>query len=502
MTSTPFAALSLYTATPAQTIESRKRTADQWARGLSLEAYLERDSIMDTHEHAAGGKLVTWVLAPRASPTTLDFLCSCETFRRMGIVAKRAKEVDAREVREVTAYGIASVYTPPRNRGKGYAKYMMRLLHWALAPRSALPPSFPAEWGAPPDDELLRSAGVANGQFSVLYSDVGRDFYQAAGLGPSTKDGWVVHGALETSKLIGSSTVASTTEKTPDLNIQILSEEDVIALYDRDTIWIKDDLSRIAGDTDHTLFSFLPDKGVGAFVVRRTMEFRDGSKPVLPSTQWGLAILPPGTRDLKDALSRKGLGPLHFVTWTLDLPTTPRTLTVARLRADVNTFPVILDQLLAVAREEKVEKVELWYLRPELRAVADAKGWATRERPEHLSAVKWYGDEREDELEWVYNEKSVSCLMTLVDDADGDADFGDLDSAGARSTRASRVWCRRTGYLGGRRECMLVRIYEQGGRAELFAGQLHMPRDRTPLSITVPPTQTRLLEELRVGKHV
>ncbi|KAI0635259.1 hypothetical protein C8Q77DRAFT_1156572 [Trametes polyzona] len=403
-----FADLSLFPATPEQVRESQTRTAVQWAKGLSLEDYLRRDAILDKYEHATDGKLITWVLAPRNDPTTLDFMCSCETYRRTAAIAKRAKEVDAREVREVTAYGVASVFTPASKRGKGYARHMMRLLHWVLAPRSALP-DFPAEWGTAPDVDLLRSLGVANAQFSVLYSDVGRNFYQAAGLSPGSNDGWVVEGVLTTTKAVDASD--KSTSSPHGLNIHQLTEEDVIALYDRDATWLKDDLSRLAGDTDRTLFSFLPNRGVGAFVIRRLMQpssSTQGGTLALPATHWGVAIFPPGVRHPKAALQNQ-VDPIPFATWTLELKESPRKLVVARLRADEHTFPVLLDELLSAARELKVERVDFWYLPPTLRALANERGWTSKERDEHLSAVKWYGEERADEIEWVFNEKFCWC---------------------------------------------------------------------------------------------
>ena len=88
--------LSLFPATRDQILESRKRTSVQWGRGLTLEQYLQRESRLDTAEHAQGDKFTTWraalltrslprsyksirVLAPRADPATLDFKCACET---------------------------------------------------------------------------------------------------------------------------------------------------------------------------------------------------------------------------------------------------------------------------------------------------------------------------------------------------------------------------------------------------------------------------------------
>ncbi|KAI0826526.1 hypothetical protein BC628DRAFT_1373016 [Trametes gibbosa] len=399
--------LSLFPATPEQVLQSRKHTATQWAKGLSVEDYIQRDVIMDEYEHAGRGKLTTWVLAPRNDPTTLDFMCSCETFRRTAAVAKSSKDIDAREVRQVTAYAIASVFTPAEKRGKGYARHMMRILHWIVAKRSTLP-AFPAEWGTAPDIEVLHSLGFANGHFSVLYSDVGPDFYRQTGPTPGAHDGWTVQGVQTTSKAI---TPPAVLHKHAPENMRRLAEPDVVALYAHDAGWIKDDLARLAGDTDRVLFSFLPDRGVGAFVIHRTMALTGppGARhPELPSAQWGIAVLPQGKHTLQDALDVGD--PISFVTWTLDLSAgAPRTLVVARLRADEHTLVPILHELMTVAREEKVERVDIWCLPSGLRAIAEEHGWTTMEREDHLSSVMWYGEDRPDEVVWVNNEKFCWC---------------------------------------------------------------------------------------------
>lgn len=56
--------LSLFLATPEQTVESRKRSAQEWRRALTEEQYILRDIIMDEHEHAAHGKGATWSAYP------------------------------------------------------------------------------------------------------------------------------------------------------------------------------------------------------------------------------------------------------------------------------------------------------------------------------------------------------------------------------------------------------------------------------------------------------
>ncbi len=55
-----FSDLSLFPATYEQIIDSRKRSAVQWAGKMTLEAYLQRDVILDGQEQAADGKFVVW----------------------------------------------------------------------------------------------------------------------------------------------------------------------------------------------------------------------------------------------------------------------------------------------------------------------------------------------------------------------------------------------------------------------------------------------------------
>lgn len=60
---------------------------------------------------------------------------------------------------------------------------MLRLLHYVLAPPSALPP-FPAEWGAAPTDVRGDAA------FSILNSGIGDAFYSSCTQGLDVP-GWV-----------------------------------------------------------------------------------------------------------------------------------------------------------------------------------------------------------------------------------------------------------------------------------------------------------------------
>jgi hypothetical protein len=95
--------------------------------------------------------MMQWVLVD-SSDSESAVLASCETIRKMAAMsypqADSEKEV---LVKEVTAYGIGSVFTPPECRGKGYAKTMLMML---------------AERLKGYNDEVVG--------FSALYSDIGK----------------------------------------------------------------------------------------------------------------------------------------------------------------------------------------------------------------------------------------------------------------------------------------------------------------------------------------
>jgi hypothetical protein len=75
--------------------------------------------------------------------------------------------------------------------GRGLAKHLLRLLHYAIADPSTLP-TFPSSWGSPPpplpsDLTPLLPKAIA----SILWSEVGSTFYDRASIGEDLP-GWVV----------------------------------------------------------------------------------------------------------------------------------------------------------------------------------------------------------------------------------------------------------------------------------------------------------------------
>ncbi|HEU4539412.1 MAG TPA: GNAT family N-acetyltransferase, partial [Polyangiaceae bacterium] len=127
--------------------EKRARDAlthEAWGAGLTLAQYLEREAALRAHRWPASGSMITWALRGDGG----RLLASCETFR----MPARLDGAPAGN-----AYAVASVFTEPALRGRGYAAALTRAV----------------------GDELrARDPGACA---SVLFSDVGAALYERAG---------------------------------------------------------------------------------------------------------------------------------------------------------------------------------------------------------------------------------------------------------------------------------------------------------------------------------
>lgn len=151
--------LKLVPATPLEYVQTSCLNADEWKGPLSLDEYLEREVILQSVDLTRGGQITGWILTSDALPKNLDgsrpILACCESIPIHAYLARNGK------IQKVQAHGIASVYTRPEYRGKGYAGRMMADLGKRL-------------------ESWQTSDGVLN-PFSVLFSDIGTKFYSKFG---------------------------------------------------------------------------------------------------------------------------------------------------------------------------------------------------------------------------------------------------------------------------------------------------------------------------------
>ncbi|RHZ45282.1 hypothetical protein Glove_682g54 [Diversispora epigaea] len=157
--------LLLVKATPEQAIITNQTSYIEWGHPeLTLEQYLEREKILTNLEFTRDNFQV-WILISKKEkqqesiPTILS---ACETFKRKALIKDKSDKLrgvgegGGGNVKEIICYSIASVFTPPNFRNKGYASSMLKLL----------------------SDILVKELKA---EFSFLFSDIGPHFYQRLG---------------------------------------------------------------------------------------------------------------------------------------------------------------------------------------------------------------------------------------------------------------------------------------------------------------------------------
>jgi GNAT superfamily N-acetyltransferase len=151
--------LKLDSATLLEYVQTTYLNADEWKGPLTLQQYLDRETILQETDLTKDGGITGWILTSDTLPRNPDgsrpILASCESIHIRAYIARGG------EVQKVQAHGIASVFTRPEYRGRGYAGRMMAELGKKLE-----------NWKQP---EHLTSP------FSVLFSDIGPKFYARHG---------------------------------------------------------------------------------------------------------------------------------------------------------------------------------------------------------------------------------------------------------------------------------------------------------------------------------
>ncbi|KAK4574513.1 hypothetical protein LTR86_001354 [Recurvomyces mirabilis] len=150
--------LHLVVATSKELLQQQHDNSGEWKGALSLEAYLRREEFLLQQQLTKDGGLTPWMLVYQPQNGPRQVLCGCESIKKKALIARNG------QVEETVVHGVASVFCPPKYRGRGYAGRMMH----DVAKR-------------------LKTWQVDEGQiseFSILYSDIGKDIYAARGWQP------------------------------------------------------------------------------------------------------------------------------------------------------------------------------------------------------------------------------------------------------------------------------------------------------------------------------
>ncbi|KAG8926219.1 hypothetical protein FRC00_003113, partial [Tulasnella sp. 408] len=231
-------------------------------------------------------------------------------------------------------------------------------------------------WGPPPS-QIFGDAAV-----SVLYSDVG-GFYERCGPTPETS-GWISTARHSTVWPANADKAVAQPTK-----LRWLEEHSLMPLLHQDDRLIIQDLA--TSSPNEPRFTFLPGDGQVEFQTKKYIVSL-GDEEIKSLKYFGVTVPEPSSRTLDSELGEEeSESKLAYGAWTFELKPEPSRLIICRLRATLESFPIILDAALSEARKVGVEIVEVWNLPSELQKVVEETGGKTFEREDHWPCMVWYG---------------------------------------------------------------------------------------------------------------
>lgn len=376
--------------TPATEAERKKiwaTNSKEWRGALTHESYLRREAHLSNQDFTAGGGLTLWILTD-SSNSRRHILSSCETYRKKAIVAIGGK------VETVVSHGIGSVFCPPEYRGRGYGARMMQELA-----------------------TLLKTWGVRDGEtaaFSILYSDIGKQFYH--------KFGWEPFNSSHIS--IPTSLVKAPSRELPQA--RPLYSADLAELCMIDEQLVRSCLSRVP--KDKTYVALIPDIATirwhharEEFVAQDLHDKVPDVKGAMVGTEFGQRVWCYFTRAFYNGNPAENKGnTLHILRIVVEehgLFTWEQASADADLSAYVPAIAALFKLALEEAEKWNMAAVEAWNpTKPIVQAAQvlylDAN--VVHRDAESIASLMWYGPRKQDgpiaeEVDWLGNEKYGWC---------------------------------------------------------------------------------------------
>ncbi|KAF2219240.1 hypothetical protein BDZ85DRAFT_46249 [Elsinoe ampelina] len=379
--------LFLKNPTPEEIKEQLTHNSLEWRGPLSTEAYFRREDVLANQDLTRSGGLTSWILARNLPDGSRQAVCSCETIRKRAFLALASTG----KVQDVTCYGVASVFTIPEHRGKGYASTMFTNL-----------------------EKWMDEEGRGKGGFSVLYSDVGKEFY--------AKHGWTPKQSAHVTLLVGGAEMGNVD------GVRWLKEEDLPALCKRDEAIVKARLERLVSQGKNAV-AICPDL--------KTLQWQQAREAFLSKELYGK------TPEIQGALFKTGTGKDVWCYWTrwwynADVKQTKgNTMHILRLVVDepeyddiaasdkgveevqagetVKAVAALLRAALQEAKESNMEDVQIWNPSSTTLAAArllEDKAEVVHREKESIASFRWCDDKLNDigdSIVWTAVEKYSWC---------------------------------------------------------------------------------------------
>lgn len=346
-----------------------------WGGALSLDGYLEREVRQLDIPLARDGGLTQWILTDASIPAgqPRPILSSCETLKKTALV----RSPDG-TTRQVTAHGVASVFTDPQYRRKGYAKAMLAKLADTLSRTNQDQP-----------DQAL---------FSVLYSDIGKEFYALNGWEPYTSTHIVFPAD------------ASATDATSHKQLKPIGADGLPSLVAVDEQLLRKELSRPSARGAANRVALLPNldqmlwhTAREGFVSEQLLSRRPTTHGAVYSTPAGPRVWAIWIRSYGGAVDQREKNILYILRLVVEEGVSPGDLAPA------------LEAILGAARREAADwscgTVQIWNPEPAVKEIAQGLGgeFVVRETSS-ICALNWFGEgSGGDAIDWVLNEKYAWC---------------------------------------------------------------------------------------------
>ncbi|KAG5932214.1 hypothetical protein E4U53_001431 [Claviceps sorghi] len=393
----PSASLILTKATPEERAKAWLQQQPHWGPRFTPEAYVSREERLLNLRLTKDGGLTTWALtheididrtghivdrmANANNASHRPILSSLELYRKRAIV-RGTNGI----VRDVTAHAIASVFTAPENRRKGYSSKMLSLLGDELAQQQAQDPG--------------------SAEFSVLFSDIGRTFYAQHGWMPFPS----THLSFSVSPLAAAAAAAA-----HDDRLTLITEDNLPMVADLDEQTLREKLARPPQSPDAVRVAILPDLATYEWHLTRAAILASLLLGKAPTTH-GALYTPPGRP--------------HSRVWMLWSPAVPggrhapdkNTLNILHLALEDPALPddalsTALAAIMTVAQTQADEwlcpKIDMWNPDDRIRALMQQavplpSELVVRETTS-IASLRWFGDGSVSDVEWVDNHKFEWC---------------------------------------------------------------------------------------------
>lgn len=363
-----------------------------WGPALTIEDYLTREEFLMTVPLAKNGGVTHWILTDRDGiPDNRPIYASCESLRKRALAGRLGP--DGPVVENGIAHGIASVFTNPIYRGKGYASRMMN----ELGPKLKQWSEGRKEPKNGEDDTV-----VTHSLFSVLYSDIGKNFY--------AKNGWA---AFESTHLCFKPAKAADGSLNP--KVKLLGYHDLAVLCHLDEKLLRETMARrskqLASTDKKACAALMPELDQMLWHLMRE-DFMTKQIFGKTPTVRGAMVGEPGqriwsvwTRGYYGGLEKIEGNTFHILRFVVEDESCDEQYVAEGFKA-----------IIEIAQDEAAQwrsfDIQMWNPSPLLKKAAENSGLkhelVDREK-ESIASLMWYGDEPTAAVDWVANEKFAWC---------------------------------------------------------------------------------------------